>query len=164
MKRKSIYLAIGPISLILLGFIFSLKATIIAAVVLPAACFLLKLKNRKTSIQKSVRPTKIEDIIDIYGNPDDIILVNPIHGNEPDGIIMIYNKKGLFIICGIPVNKNDIIDVTFNNASMAYIQNDYQIVFTTKSENNPYLFIHVGNDALYAKEVLMQIKQHLDYE
>lgn len=162
MKHKIILTIIVIALLAFWGIYFGWTAVIIAAVVIFVICFILEFRKKSTPIHTPKQEENLQNIINTYGDSDDIIIVNPVRANQSDGVIVVYDKKELLIICNIPVKKKDILDVTFNNAAMAYIETDYQIVFTINSESNPYLYIHVGHDASYAKEVLTQIKQHLE--
>lgn len=160
MKHKSITI-IAILLLVLFGLFIGSAPIIIAAIVLPASYFIVKLKNRNKPEQTPTEQINLQDLVDTYGKPDDIILANPLHGEQADGVILIYNKRMILIINGIPINQADIISVTFNNATIPYVGNEYQLVFNTKLENASYLFVPVGNDLSYAKEIFMQIKQYL---
>lgn len=162
MKRRIILAVIAIPMLIFIALYLGVIIAVIIGLLIPCVHFILKL--RKKDLPSPARPQFIDlqEAIDSYGNPDDIILVNPVHGSQADGVILNYDEKELMIVCGFPVLKKDIVDVTFNNAAIAYFECDYQIVFTLATESDPYIFVHVGNDASFAKDVLEQIKHHLN--
>lgn len=97
-----------------------------------------------------------EDLIDMNGEPDDIIVLDPLRGNEPDGAILVYADH--IIYNGQRIAKQDIRDVTFNNAAIPYFPNDYQIVLATRERT---LHLPVGRDATWAQEVTVRLKGEL---
>ncbi|MBR1469501.1 MAG: hypothetical protein IJ605_05255 [Prevotella sp.] len=112
-------------------------------------------RSRPRSAQKSV-----DELIAQFGEPDDIILLDATRGNEAEGIILVYDSAGIFIINGEKIRKTDITDVTFNNNAVPYVPNDYQVVVTTNDNEKPPICLHVGNDANWTLQVVGQIKHH----
>lgn len=108
------------------------------------------------------KPT-LDTLIATYGQPDDLILVKPTRGNEPDGAILVYHKGDSvsLVYDGIRLDKEQIADVTFNNASTPYTVNDYQIVLTTTDDSCGTIYIPTGMDASWAHDILSQVKRHL---
>lgn len=95
------------------------------------------------------------------GEPNHIIVADPLRGNERDGVILVYDHggrddKGFLVFNNTIIHKRDITGLTVNNAAIIpYFPNDYQIVITTPSGK---LHIHTGRDMGWSQEVLMQIK------
>jgi Ca2+/Na+ antiporter len=103
-----------------------------------------------------------EDIINTYGEPDDIIVVNPLRNGDPDGAVLVYNEKGLLCFNGMVINKADIKEITFHNEANVYFENDYRIEIITTSNDYPRINIAVGKELMWANDVLAQIKQIAD--
>ena len=98
-----------------------------------------------------------------YGEPDDIIVVNPTRGNEASGVILVYDQQDLLIVEGEPLSKSDIKDVSFSNYAIPYTPNDYRIIITTTLPHRDVIRLPMGagNDAEFAKEVVQQIRMAL---
>lgn len=127
--------------------------TIAVALCLPLGGVYLNKKKKDVT----PRPT-LEDLIDANGEPDDIIVLDPLRGNEPDGAILVYAEH--IIYNGQHITKQDITGVTFNNAAIPYFPNDYQIVLSTKERT---LHLPVGRDATWAEEIVVRLKDKLQY-
>ena len=109
--------------------------------------------------KKDTKPcSTLEDLIDANGEPNDIIVLDPLRGNEPDGAILVYAEH--IIYNGQRIAKQDIAGVTFNNAAIPYFPNDYQIVLSTKERT---LHLPVGRDATWAEEIAVRLKDKLQY-
>lgn len=129
----------------------SLLFIIAAALCLPlGGVYLNKKKKDETPC-----PT-FDDLIDANDEPDDIILLDPLRGNEPDGAILVYADHIFYN--GQRIAKQDITDVTFNNAAIPYFPNDYQIVLATRERT---LHLPVGRDAAWAQEVTVKLQSEL---
>lgn len=126
---------------------------IAAALCLPLGSIYFNKKKR----DETPRPT-LDDLIDANGEPDNIIELDPLRGNEPDGAILVYADH--IIYNGQRIAKQDITDVTFNNAAIPYFPNDYQIVLATSERT---LHLPVGRDATWAQEVAVRLKEEVSY-
>ena len=109
-----------------------------------------------------IRPS-LNSLIIQYGEPDDMIVVNPTRGNESTGVILVYEQQDLLIVNGEPLDKSDIKDVSFSNYAVPFTPNDYRIIITTSLPVRDVIRIPMGagNDAEYAKEVVRQIRMAL---
>jgi hypothetical protein len=125
-----------------------------------------KSEPKDVAPEPAPEPEGIETAIDNdlvqYGEPDDVIVIDPTRGNEPDGVILAYDTKGFLYYNGTIINKSEIREVTFHNAAIPYFVPDYQIIIATTSEAHPNVNIKVGSDLEIVKDVLVQIKSHLD--
>lgn len=88
--------------------------------------------------------------------PDEQIVVSPTHINESTGSIFVYRNKGILIYNGIQIPMDSISDVSFNNAAMAYLPEDYHILVNFK--DGRVLHIPVGMDRTFAQEVAMDLR------
>ncbi|MCR5130162.1 MAG: hypothetical protein K6C10_01705 [Prevotella sp.] len=103
----------------------------------------------------------VDELVSIYGEPDDIVLLNAAKGNDANGVVLVYNARGLLIINGEEVRKSDITEVTFNNAAMAYLPYDYQVMLTTRNKQKPEIHLYVGCDVEWARDVAEEIRKHI---
>lgn len=104
------------------------------------------------------------DVLDEYGNPDVVVIVDASRGNEPNGAVLVYDaggmdNEGFFVYDGVAVDKKSVVDVTFHNAAMPYVANAYYIVISIKDDNERKIQIYAGNDVMWAREVCEEIKK-----
>ena len=127
-----------------------LLAVLAAPIVLP-----LFLKKKGNDSAKS-QPKTIDDLIAQFGEPDDIVLLDATRGNDPDYVVLCYDKS--LIINGIEIKKSDIAEITFNNAAVAYMPNDYQIIVVPVDPQQPFIHLRVGLDGTRAMQITEQLK------
>lgn len=105
-----------------------------------------------------------QDVLDKYGNPDVVIVVDASRGNEPDGSVLVYDAGGMdgggfFVNDGMAVDKKSVADVTFHNAALPYVANAYYIVVSIKDDKEKKIHIYAGKDVIWAREVCEEIKK-----
>ena len=138
--------------------------SILSSIVISLISYAVKLfwdKNRAKDLPEPEkgRQKTVDDLIALYGEPDDFVLLDATRGNEAAGVLLVYDSAGHFVINGEKIRKNDIVDVTFNNIAIPYFPNEYQVIFKLKNEKEP-LHIPVGHDVKWALQVVEQIKYH----
>ena len=101
----------------------------------------------------------VDELILLNGEPDDVILLDPTRGNDAQGVILVYLERRWFIINGEGISFDDIEDVTFNNTSVVYSQDSYQVVVKLKQESSSCLYLPVGYDREWAIQVVKEIRQ-----
>ena len=72
---------------------------------------------------------------------------------------MVYMERRWFIINGETVPFDDIEDVTFNNTTIVYDQDSYQVVIKLKGKQPKYFYLPVGYDRSWAVQVVKEIRQ-----
>ncbi len=102
--------------------------------------------------------TPIDEIIQREGEAEGAILVNPTRGEEPIGVILNYRSRGFLIVNGMQVPIDKICAVSFNNAAIPQLPNDYQIVIRTTLPDKEFIHLPVGNDIGWARSVCEQIR------
>jgi hypothetical protein len=143
-----------------LGYIGTTVAMILFLLIF--ASFLFSFRHKDIDPMPNPASENIQTVTDTYGTPDDIIIVDPTRGNELEGVILVYDKKGFLYINGIILNKNEVTDISFFNAANPYMANEYQIVIKTTSERYPSVYISAGYELGWAKELYVQIKTHFN--
>lgn len=103
-----------------------------------------------------------DELINFYGEPDDIVLLNPTRGNEAQGVVLVYARQGFIVVDGEKMLIADIADVTFNNAAVAYTPNSYQLIVTPKNKKLPLHHLPLGNDGDWALQATEQLRQYLN--
>ena len=135
------------------------------------ACAILfkRCKEPEDVIVEEEHHQTLQNLIDSYGQPADIIVTDVTRGNETDGAVLVYDKGGRqgkgFLVCnGTQIDKDDITDVTFHNkfGTAFGLPDEFQVVLSTNDENQPLIGIRAGNDINTAKEIIAQIKSHLE--
>lgn len=120
--------------------------------------FKRKEKNDVLNPEKS-ESSDVQDYIAQHGEPEDVIIANPLINNELNGVILVYENS--LVVGGQEVKRDDVEDITFNNASVPYINNQYQLVITTRNETQPVVRMALGDDAAWAAEVATQLSDVL---
>ncbi|MBQ4485210.1 MAG: hypothetical protein II934_09470 [Prevotella sp.] len=108
---------------------------------------------------KKNHPKTVDELIAKYGDPDDIILLDASRGNEAEGVVLVYDS--MMIINGEKINKSDISEVTFKNAAIAYLPDDYQVILISKNPKIPQIQLHVGYERKWAMKVVEQLQHHV---
>ena len=137
---------------------------VISAVVAGLIGYAVKLFwNKKQSKMvpdpKKNHPKTVDELIAKYGDPDDIILLDASRGNEVDSVVLVYDST--MMINGEKINKSDISEVTFKNAAIAYLPDDYQVILISKNPKIPQIQLHVGYERKWAMKVVEQLQHHV---
>lgn len=103
----------------------------------------------------------VDSLVHLYGEPDDVILFNAARGNEADSVVLVYDSQGFFVVGGVKVRREEIVDVTFNNTANPYMANDYQVVIQTTLREHPSMHFMVGQDLSWAGEVVARLNSYL---
>lgn len=110
---------------------------------------------------KKNHPKTVDELIAKYGDPDDLVLLDASRGNEAEGVVLVYDKDDFLIVNGERINKSDISEVTFKNAAIAYLPDDYQVILNSKNPNIPQIQLHVGYERKWAMKVVEQLQHHV---
>lgn len=154
-------LLIGAIAIIFIGYFYGKKFILLTCCLLPIICYVVNLCHKQKELSAEQKESGLENMINLYGEPEDIIVINPTKPKEKGGVILIYEQKGGIVVDGKFINKKDITNVELKNAATPYTANDYQIIISTICHEMPYLFVHLGNDTLWADNVYKQIVAYL---
>lgn len=90
-----------------------------------------------------------------YGEPDDVIVIDPTRINHPAGVILFYKEKGLLNYNGKDIPIREIADITSINVANPYQLSSYQIIFTMNS--NEKFTIPASDEPDFANSVLLSI-------
>ncbi|MBO7610564.1 MAG: hypothetical protein J6S96_10250 [Muribaculaceae bacterium] len=120
--------------------------------------FKRKEKNDDLNPEKS-EASEVQDYIAMHGEPGNVIIANPLINNELNGVILVYENN--IVIGGQKVARTEVEDITFNNASVPYLNNQYQLVVTTRNESQPVVRMALGEDVNWASEVTTQLSDAL---
>ena len=144
------------LSLLIVIVSFLIPHLWIRAIIVVAAMFLIAwIFRAKKEEPENDQQNALRTYINEHGEPEDVIVANPVRGNELSGVILVYRDH--LVGGGQHVNRNEVVDCTFNNASNPYIGNEYQLVITTTSLAVPVVRLSLGSDAHWASEVLEQL-------
>ena len=110
---------------------------------------------------KKNHPKTVDELIAKYGDPDDLVLLDASRGNEAEGVVLVYDKGDFLIVNGEKINKSDISEVTFKNAAIAYLPDDYQVILISKNPKIPSIQLHVGYERKWAMKVVEQLQHHV---
>ena len=141
------------------NFLKVIAAALLAVLVTPFTLLFSRKKKGEDSTES--REKTVDELIAQYGDPDDLVLLDASRGNEAEGVVLVYDKGDFLIINGEKINKSDISEVTFKNAAIAYLPDDYQVVLNSKNPKIPPIQLHVGYERKWAMKIVEQLQHHL---
>ncbi len=125
------------------------------------ACAMLYFKRKEDADDlnpvKSGAPTDVDSYVASHGEPLDVVVANPLAGNELGSVVLVYADR--LVVGGEEVPREIIDDITFNNAAVPYINSQYQLVVTTRSDARPVVRMALGGDAEWASQVTAQLSE-----
>ncbi len=136
-----------------------IAAALSAVLVTPFTLLFTWRKKKPEDSSESRKNKTVDELIAKYGDPDDIILLDASRGNEADSVVLVYDST--MIINGEKINKSDISEVTFKNAAIAYLPDDYQVILISKNPKIPQIQLHVGYERKWAMKVVEQLQHHV---
>lgn len=136
-----------------------IAAALSAVLVTPFTLLFTWRKKKPEDSSESRKNKTVDELIAKYGDPDDIILLDASRGNEAEGVVLVYDS--MMIINGEKINKSDISEVTFKNAAIAYLPDDYQVILNSKNPKIPPIQLHVGYERKWAMKVVEQLQHHV---
>ena len=136
-----------------------IAAALSAVLVTPFTLLFTWRKKKPEDSSESRKNKTVDELIAKYGDPDDIILLDASRGNEVDSVVLVYDST--MIINGEKINKSDISEVTFKNAAIAYLPDDYQVILISKNPKIPQIQLHVGYERKWAMKVVEQLQHHV---
>ena len=136
-----------------------IAAALSAVLVTPFTLLFTWRKKKPEDSSESRKNKTVDELIAKYGDPDDIILLDASRGNEADSVVLVYDS--MMMINGEKINKSDISEVTFKNAAIAYLPDDYQVILISKNPNIPQIQLHVGYERKWAMKVVEQLQHHV---
>ena len=136
-----------------------IAAALSAVLVTPFTLLFTWRKKKPENSSESRKNKTVDELIAKYGDPDDIILLDASRGNEADSVVLVYDST--MIINGEIINKSDISEVTFKNAAIAYLPDDYQVILISKNPKIPQIQLHVGYERKWAMKVVEQLQHHV---
>ena len=136
-----------------------IAAALSAVLVTPFTLLFTWRKKKPEDSSESRKNKTVDELIAKYGDPDDIILLDASRGNEADSVVLVYDS--MMIINGEKINKSDISEVTFKNAAIAYLPDDYQVILISKNPKIPQIQLHVGYERKWAMKVVEQLQHHV---
>ena len=136
-----------------------IAAALSAVLVTPCTLLFTWRKKKPEDSSESRKNKTVDELIAKYGDPDDIILLDASRGNEVDSVVLVYDS--MMIINGEKINKSDISEVTFKNAAIAYLPDDYQVILISKNPKIPQIQLHVGYERKWAMKIVEQLQHHV---
>lgn len=139
--------------------IYLLSAIVAGLIGYAVKLFWSKKQAKEVPESRESRKKSVDELIAKHGDPDDVILLDAAKGNEAEGIVLVYDK--FMIVNGEKINKSDITEVTFNNAAIAYLPDDYQVILNSKNPKIPPIHLHVGYERKWTMKIVEQLQHHL---
>ncbi len=143
------------------NFLKVIATSLLAVLATPFTLLLTFWKKKGDDSSESRKNKTVDELIAQYGDPDDLVLLDASRGNEAEGVVLVYDKGDFLIVNGEKINKSDISEVTFKNAAIAYLPDDYQVILISKNPNIPQIQLHVGYERKWAMKVVEQLQHHV---
>lgn len=99
----------------------------------------------------------LDEIIAQYGQPTDVVIIDPSRANEPFGTILIYATGRFLIAGGKRIPFDSITGVSSKNSATPYTIGQYQIIINTNNKQMGTLRFNAGYDRHYATEAAAQV-------
>ena len=165
---------------------FEIKKMVISAItsaVFVACWALIVERNRRRSdveINEKAEPSEqpesptVQDMVEQYGEPDATIVTDGTCGMELDSTVLVYDHggaddRGFLVYNGLKIDKTSITDMTFHRDERPLYQvqdftfpERFEITLNTTDDDHPKVFVKAGHDLELAKEMLVELRKHLD--
>ena len=104
----------------------------------------------------------VEEVELKYGKPDSVVVLNAAKANEISDVVLSYPERGILVVAGREIPMDDITGIAPKNlAIIPYVVDEYAVVINTKNPAEPVIYLRVGYDMGYAREVATQINEIL---
>lgn len=161
MKRTNII--IGFLSYALLALILIVCGWMLAALLLLliyGIVLLLYKRNKKAQWLIDGDPSDketLDTLIEQYGQPDDVVVIDASRANEPFGVILIYSSGRFLIAAGKRIPFDSITGISSKNSATPYTVGQFQILINTNDKQLGSLHLNAGYDAQFATEAATQV-------
>ena len=161
MKRTN--LIIGFLCYALLALILIVCGWWLAALLLLliyGVVLLLYKRNKKAQWLIDGDPSDketLDTLIAQYGQPDDVVVIDPSRANEPFGVILVYRSGRFLIAAGKRIPFDSITSISAKNSATPYTVGQYQILINTNDKLLGTLHLNAGYDAQFATNAATQV-------
>ena len=162
MKRNFILATIAIILLVLYTLHQAGRYALLLLVFIPLIYFLLKLTEKKGKTNKIY--TSVEEVEQLYGDPDDVVLLDASRANELPALIMFYPAHDVMIVAGEEMKLSNLVSVMPKNMATPYTVDEYAVILSTNDPNRPTIQLRVGYDGGLAREIATQIDTHIQHD
>ena len=159
MKRKFVLTIIAIILLVLYTLHQAGRYALLLLVFIPLIYFLLKLTEKKGKTNKIY--TSVEEVEQLYGDPDDVVLLDASRANELAALILFYPARDVMIVAGEEMKLSNLVSVMPKNMATPYTVDEYAVILSTNDPNRPTVQLRVGYDGGLAREIATQIDSHI---
>lgn len=127
--------------------------------VIPLGYYTIKLKEKREPKRKVYG--SVEEVVQEFGKPDDVVVLDASRANELPALVMFYPSHDLMIVAGEPLKLSDLISVAPKNMATPYTIDEYAVILTTRIPGRPTIPLRVGYDNGLALEIAQQIDAHI---
>ena len=162
MKRK---LVLAIIAIILLAFYTAHIAGPYAwflLIAIPLIYLLLKLTEKKETT--NITYTSVEEVEQLYGEPDDVVVLDASRANELAALILFYPARDVMVVAGEEMKLSSLVSVMPKNMATPYTVDEYAVILSTHDPIRPTVQLRVGYDGGLAREIATQIDAHIQHD
>ena len=155
MKRNTILAAVA----IILLAIYAGPGLLLLLLAIPLANYFIK--QREKSEPPKVTYANVEEVEGKYGEPDDVIVLDPSRANELSALVLFYPAQDVMVMAGEELKISDMVSVMPKNMATPYTVDEYAVVISTKDPQRQTIFLRVGYDGGLAADIAAQIDAHI---
>lgn len=159
MKKKILLLSI-PFVLLAVFFSYNFLPFLLLPLIILIVNYLVDRKESNPVVQemKGRLFHSVEEVEQEYGKPDGVVVLNAAKANEISGVVLSYPERRILVAAGREIPMDDITGIAPKNmAIIPYVVDEYAVVINTKNPAEPVIYLRVGYDMGYARDVAAQI-------
>ena len=163
MKKKILLLSI-PFVLLAVFFSHGFLPFLLLPIIILFVNYLVDRKESYPVVQemKGRLFHSVEEVELKYGKPDSVVVLNAVKANEISDVVLSYPERGILVVAGREIPMDDITGIAPKNlAIIPYVVDEYAVVINTKNPAESVIYLRVGYDMGYAREVATQIHEIL---
>ncbi|MBQ5970894.1 MAG: hypothetical protein IJL45_00600 [Prevotella sp.] len=158
MKQKIILPALA----IILLAVFYGPWLLLLFIAIPLGMFVANyMAKRDEAVDTRHTYSTLDEVTTLYGEPDDVVVLDATRANELTALILFYNTRGIAIVDSHEIAINDITGVAPKNLAIPYMPDDYGIVLSTSLPVCSTIQLSVAGEMGFAQEIASQIATHL---
>ena len=159
MKRKII---LPVVAVVMLAILYG-PWLLLLLLAIPIGMYVANYMNKRDEIIDSTPAyATIDDVTALYGEPDDVVVLDVARANELNDLILFYDDRGLAIIDRHEIPIARITGVAPKNLAIAgYMPEDYGLVVNTLVPCHTTMRLSVRGDMRLAQSLASQVVSHL---
>ncbi len=148
-----------PVVAIVLLALIAGPYMLLLLLVIPLGYYTIKLREKREPKRKMY--STVEEVEEVLGKPDDVVVLDASRANELPALVLFYPSQDLIIAAGEPIKLSDLVSVAPKNMATPYTIDEYAVILSTRNPDRPTIPLRVGYDNGLALEIAQQIDAHI---